>query len=90
MENAPTCQSDNQCQRYNTIKLSLMVITLSSEQAQVIDKAIQAGLVRDAEDAVELGVRIVRLRLEAASRAAKTLSREEWSKAFHAWIDSHP
>jgi hypothetical protein len=73
-----------------TIKVSFMVIALSSEQAQVMDKAIQAGLVGDAEDAAEAGVRIVRLRLEAASRPQKTLSKEECSKAFHAWIDSHP
>ena len=63
---------------------------VSSEQEQVIDKAIQAGLARDGEDAAGVGVRMVRLLLEAASRAAKTLPQEECSKAFHAWIASHP
>ena len=66
-----------------------MVIALNSDQEQVIDQAIQAGLIRGAEDVIELGVDTIRQRLHAATPAANTLSSEEWSKAFHAWVDSH-
>ncbi len=66
-----------------------MVIALNSDQEQVIDRAIQAGLIRGAEDVIEIGVGTIRQRLQAASPAANTLSAEEWSKAFQAWVDSH-
>ena len=67
-----------------------MVIALNSDQEHVIDQAIQAGLIRGAEDVLEIGVGTIRQRLQAVSPAANTLSAEEWSRAFHAWADSHP
>jgi hypothetical protein len=67
-----------------------MVIALNSDQEQVIDQAIQAGLIRDAEDVIEIGVGTIRQRLQAVSSAANTLSAEEWSRRLHAWADSHP
>jgi Arc/MetJ-type ribon-helix-helix transcriptional regulator len=66
-----------------------MTIQLTDEQAQVIDRAVQAGLIRDAGEAVELGVGRVRQRLETATHPANALSREEWSKKLHAWANSH-
>ena len=66
-----------------------MVIALNSDQEQVIDQAIQAGLIRGTEDVVEIGVGTIRQRLQTASPAANTLSAEEWSRKLHAWADCH-
>ena len=66
-----------------------MVIALNPEQEQVVGRAIEAGLIEKAEDAVELGVETIRQRLETASHAS-SLSKEERKKAFRAWIDSFP
>jgi hypothetical protein len=66
-----------------------MVIALNSEQTQVIDKAVQAGVIRDADEAVEVGMKTIRLRLEAKLSLPTALTAEEWSRQFHAWIDSH-
>lgn len=64
-----------------------MVIALKPEQAQVIDQAIEAGLIEKAEDAVELGVETIRRRLEIKTLRANRLSHEEWSKALHEFVD---
>lgn len=66
-----------------------MMIQLNSRQAEVVDRAIQAGVIQNADEVVEVGIQTIQSRLEA-KLPAKHLSAEEWSKAFHAWIDSHP
>ena len=67
-----------------------MVIALNAEQTQIVDQAIQAGVIRGTEDVIEVGVETIRQRLAAKTTRPSRLSHEEWSKAFHAWIDSHP
>lgn len=67
-----------------------MAFSLNSEQSAIIDQAIQAGLIHDAEDVVEVGIEAIRQRLEANSDAANIMSHEEWSRRLHAWADSHP
>jgi hypothetical protein len=67
-----------------------MMIALNSEQTQVIDQAIQAGLVRDAENAIEVGVATIRRRLESKAAGTKKLTHEEWSEALDAFVANHP
>lgn len=68
-----------------------MVIALNPEQEQVVGKAIEAGLIENAEDAVELGMGTIRQRLEiAVAPRPSPLSHEEWKKALQEWIDSFP
>ena len=47
-----------------------MTITLKPDQARLIDEAIQAGLIKSADDALEIAVDTLRDRLEA-SRARR-------------------
>jgi hypothetical protein len=67
-----------------------MVIQLNPAQQQVIGQAIQAGLIRDAEDVIEAGVEAIRRRLEA--RQSPTLSpsldiaMKDWSSDLRTWI----
>jgi hypothetical protein len=42
-----------------------MTIQLNPEQEQLIGQAIQAGLIRDANEVVHVGVETIRQRLEA-------------------------
>ena len=67
-----------------------MTIQLSAEQSQMIDRAIQAGIIREAADAVEVGIQTIRLQLNAQTSLSSKLSAEDWMEDFHAWIDSHP
>ena len=64
-----------------------MVIALNPEQEQVVGKAIEAGLIETAEDAVELGVGTIRQKLETKTLRANQLSHEEWSKKLRAFVD---
>jgi len=66
-----------------------MVIALNPEQERVVGQAIEAGLIKKAEDAVELGVGTIRQRLETAAPRANQLSHEEWSNKLHDWAYSH-
>lgn len=66
-----------------------MVIALNPEQERVVGQAIEAGLIKKAEDAVELGVGTIRQRLETVPHSS-SLSVEERKKALRAWIDSFP
>ena len=54
-----------------------MTIDLKPEQQQVVGRAIQAGLIETADDVVEVGVEMIRQRLDARARlsapAAKNL-----------------
>jgi hypothetical protein len=67
-----------------------MAVQLSPEQEQVVGQAIHAGLIRIPDDVVGVGVETIRQRLEAREPASTPLSAEEWSREFHAWMDSHP
>jgi len=67
-----------------------MTIELSPEQERIIGKAIDAGLIHQAEDILEVGIKTVRQQLENQPPQQATLTGEEWQKAFDAWISSHP
>jgi proteasome lid subunit RPN8/RPN11 len=67
-----------------------MTIELTPEQEQVIGRAIQAGLIRTADDVVGVGVEAIQRRLEERRASLASTSAEEWLKEFHAWVHSHP
>jgi len=66
-----------------------MAIQLSPEQEQVVDQAINAGLIRIPDDVVGIGIETIRQRLEATETGTASLNAEEWSRELHAWIHSH-
>lgn len=66
-----------------------MTIHPTPEQEQVIGRAVQAGLVSGADDVLDLGVEAIRRRLEQRGTSAKPVSVEQWSREFHAWVQSH-
>lgn len=66
-----------------------MTIELNAEQQRVVDDAIQAGVIRSAEDVVEMGIDAVRERLEKQPAASPNESAEEWAERLHNWAESH-
>ena len=56
--------------------LNPMTIVLKPEQQQVVGRAIQAGLIRNADEIVEVGVEAIRKRLEANGKQPPHLARD--------------
>ena len=63
-----------------------MTIHLNSEQERVIGQAIQAGVIRDADDVVDAGLEAIRQRLEAQLASTAAMDAEQWSQELHAWF----
>lgn len=66
-----------------------MTVELKPEQERIIERAIQAGLIRRADDVVELGVEAIRQQMEARLVSRNPMSADEWSRELHAWVHSH-
>jgi len=66
-----------------------MTIHLNPEQERVIGQAIQAGVIRDADDVVDVGLETIRQRLEARLASKAAMDTEQWAQEFHAWVHSH-
>ena len=66
-----------------------MTIQLKPEQEQLIGLAIQSGLIRAADDVLDVGVETIRQRLEERGAFRKPMDAEQWSREFHAWVQSH-
>jgi len=64
-----------------------MTIELKPEQAQTIDQAIRAGLIKSADEVVQAGLEALRDRLQVSRRSENP---EEWMRKFRAWAHSHP
>jgi hypothetical protein len=69
-----------------------MMIQLKPEQEQIVGQAIQAGLIANADDIVEVGIDAIRQRLKSPRNEADTpaLSAQEWEREFDTWIESFP
>ena len=70
-----------------------MTIRLKREQEQVIGQAIEAGLIKTANEVVDVGVETIRRRLEAdgvRTTSPASMSEKQWLREFHAWVHSHP
>ena len=66
-----------------------MTLQLTPDQEQLIGQAIQAGLIRVADDVLDVGVETIRQRLEERQVPRKPPSAEQWSREFHTWVQSH-
>jgi len=68
---------------FETINLEAhMTIQLRPDQEQLIGRAIQAGLVRGADDVLDVGVEAIRQRLEKRQALNGVMNAEQWSKSF--------
>jgi Arc/MetJ-type ribon-helix-helix transcriptional regulator len=63
-----------------------MTIELKPGQAQTIDEAIRAGLIKSADEVVEAGLEVLRDRLQMSGRSVNP---EEWMPKFRTWAHSH-
>ena len=63
-----------------------MTIQLEPGHEQVINQAIQAGLIENADEALDIAVDALRGRLKSS---APPPSAEEWKRELHEWIHSH-
>jgi hypothetical protein len=69
-----------------------MTIQLKPEQEQIVGQAIQAGLIANANDILDVGIDAIRQRLNSPRNEVPTpvLSAEEWEREFDTWIESFP
>ena len=69
-----------------------MTIQLKPEQEQIVGQAIQAGLIANANDILDVGIGAIRQRLNSPRNGVTTpvLSAEEWEREFDTWIESFP
>jgi hypothetical protein len=69
-----------------------MTIQLKPGQAQAIGQAIQAGLITQPDDVVDVGLEAIRQRLKAAQTGAPAaaVAAEAWEGEFDAWIAGFP
>ncbi len=73
-----------------------MTIRLKREQEQVIGQAIEAGLIKSADEVVDAGLEAIQRRLDARGvRGAQdsspaSMSQAQWLREFHTWVHSHP
>jgi hypothetical protein len=66
-----------------------MTIQLKPEQEEVVELAIQAGLIRAADDLLDVGVETIRQRLTERRALRKPIDAAQWSRELHAWVRSH-
>jgi hypothetical protein len=69
-----------------------MTIQLKPEQEQIVGQAIQAGLIANADDIVDMGIDAIRQRLKSPCNDANTpvLLARDWEREFDTWIESFP
>lgn len=66
-----------------------MAIELDPEQEQIVDAAINAGIIRVPEDVVAAGVDVLRHRLEARRNVSNEVHDTEWARQLHTWVHGH-
>jgi Arc/MetJ-type ribon-helix-helix transcriptional regulator len=66
-----------------------MTIHLNPEQERVIGQAIQAGVIHDADDVVDVGLETIRQRMEARQASKTAMDAEQWSQELHGWVRGH-
>jgi hypothetical protein len=67
-----------------------MTIQLNPEQEQLIGQAIQAGLIADVDEIVDVGIGAIRQRLQARVESKPEVNNQQWIEDFRAWVHSHP
>ena len=63
-----------------------MTITPKPEQERILIEAIQAGLIRTPEDALDIALQELRNKL---ATKAPTMTAEQWLAEFKAWTSGH-
>ena len=63
-----------------------MTITLGPEHEKLIADAIQAGLIKSADEALGIAIDALRDRLQSSTR---TEYADAWMQKFHVWATSH-
>ena len=66
-----------------------MTIQLTPEQEQMVEQAIQAGLIANADEVAAPVVELIRQRLQAHIAATAPENKEQWLLAFKEWVHSH-
>lgn len=66
-----------------------MTIQLNPEAEQLVGRAIQAGLIGNADDVLAIGVEAIRQRLQSRAGPGSELQTEQWLREFTAWVHSH-
>jgi len=66
-----------------------MTIQFNAEQEQVIEQAIEAGLIDAPEDVVQVGIEAIRQQLDANFGRVSAITSEQWVREFHAWVHGH-
>lgn len=66
-----------------------MAIQLNPEQERVVGQAMRAGLIRSDDEVAEVGVAVIRRRLEARHAGSLAQDVEEWFGELTAWSEGH-
>ena len=69
--------------------LRAMTVHLGPEQEKVIGEAIQAGMIQAADDAVEIGIAMIRQRLRSQELSLAVSGETDWAQEFDAWVGGH-
>jgi len=56
---------------------------------RIIGQAIEAGVIRDVDDIVDVGLETIRHRLESHLSLRTALDAERWAEELHAWVHGH-
>ena len=67
-----------------------MTIHLNPEQERVIGQAIDAGVIREPGDIVNLGLQAIQRMLDVRQSSAGQVDPGQWTAEFSAWVHSHP
>ena len=67
-----------------------MAIQLNPEQERIVGQAIQAGLIRSVDDVAEIGVAVIRDKLNTRHVASGEQEAEEWFRQVVSWSQGHP
>lgn len=59
-----------------------MTIQLTPEQERIVDLAIEAGLIQQAEDIMQIGIKTVQQQLEIQPNQQAMLVGDKWQRAF--------
>lgn len=55
----------------------------------MIGDAIQAGMIRAVDDAVEIGIGTIRQRLRTQDSSTSAAETDEWTREFDGWVAGH-
>lgn len=67
-----------------------MSIQLNPEQERIVEQAMQAGLIRSVDDVAEIGVAVIRDKLNTRHVASGEQEAEEWFRQLVSWSQGHP